>query len=137
MKLAPGERQISSLPKAIHKLFNLKEKLIFLSKVKILGQRKSVYLPHCYPTVHHPTLHYSLSHVIPSYRPVYPLRTFYTPRFPSIYILLHSTLSYSSIPYPKLLHYIPTETDQNDPGPKRRRTEKTSLFRPNRPTIRW
>ena len=32
MKLAPGERQISSLPKAIHKLFNLKEKLIFFFK---------------------------------------------------------------------------------------------------------
>ena len=62
----------------------------------------------------HPTVPF-----IPYSIPSYPFHTFYTPRFPSIYILLHSTLSYSSILYPKLPHPIPTETDHNDPGLKR------------------
>ena len=76
-----------------------------------------------YPTVHRPILHYFLSYLrhptlpfIPYYIPSYPLHSLYTPRFPSVYILLHATLSYSSVPYPKLLHPTPTETRPKWPG---------------------
>ena len=86
-----------------------------------------------------PILPYTIlpSSLHPKSIPSYPLHTFNTPRFPSIYILLHSTLSYSSVPYPKLLHPTPTETRLNWPRPKRLMAETTCLIRPNRPTIRW
>ena len=59
-----------------------------------------------------PILPYTIlpSRLYPNSIPSYPPHTFNTPRFPSIYILFHSTLSYSSVPYPKLLHPTPTET---------------------------
>ena len=64
------------------------------------------------PTLSHPTIPVISFHTIISS----PYLLY--PTFPSIYILFHSTLSYSSVLYPKLLHPIPIETDQNDPGQK-------------------
>ena len=72
-----------------------------------------MYIPHV-PPYHTllPILPYTIlpSRLYPKSIPSYPPHTFNTPRFPSIYILFHSTLSYSSVPYPKLLHPTPTET---------------------------
>ena len=71
-------------------------------------------LPYRTPPYHTllPILPYTIlpSRLYPKSIPSYPLHTFNTPRFPSIYILLHSTLSYSSVRYPKLFHPTPTET---------------------------
>ena len=73
-----------------------------------------------------PILPYTIlpSRLYPKSIPSYPLHTFNTPRFSSIYILFHSTLSYSSILYPKRLHPTPTET-----RPKWLMAETTCLIR--------
>ena len=65
----------------------------------------------CTFPMYRPILPYTIlpSHLYPKSISSYPPLTFNTPRFPSIYILFHSTLSYSSVPYPKLLHPSPTE----------------------------
>ena len=72
-----------------------------------------MYIPHVPPyRTLLPILPYTIlpSRLYPKSIPSYPPLTFNTPRFPSIYMLFHSTLSYSSVPYPKLLHPTPTET---------------------------
>ena len=75
-----------------------------------------MYIPHVprYRTLL-PILPYTIlpSRLYPKSIQSYPPHTFNTPRFPSIYMLFHSTLSYSSVPYPKLLHLPQLKLDRN------------------------
>ena len=83
-----------------------------------------MYIPHVPPyRTLLPNLPYTIlpSRLYPKSIPSYPLHIFNTPRFPSIYTLFHSTLSYASVPYPKLLHPPPPllKLDRNDSWRKR------------------
>ena len=81
-----------------------------------------MYIPHLPPyRTLLPILPYTIlsSRLYPKSIPTYPPYTFNTACFPSIYILFHSTLSNSSVPYPKLLHLPQLKLDRNDPWQKR------------------
>ena len=81
-----------------------------------------MYIPHVPPCrTLLPILPYTIlpSRLYPKSIPSYPPHIFNTPCFPSIYILFHSILSYSSVPYPKLLHPTLLKLDRNDSWQKR------------------
>ena len=81
-----------------------------------------VYIPHVPPyRTLLPILPYTIlpSRLYPKSMPSYPPHTFNTPRFPSIYILFHSTLSYSSVPYLNYFTLPLLKLDRNDSWQKR------------------